>query len=66
MNIDTTVAPEADYEVHGFKDNVVFTCGAVVEGDTVSVYYGACDHVVAGADFSLSEILGSLEFRAEM
>ena len=53
--------PEAPYEVAGFKDNVIFTCGAVVRGDTVSVYYGASDQVMAGADFSLREILDSLE-----
>ena len=55
------LVPEAEYEVHGLKDNVVFTCGAVVRGDTVSIYYGAGDRVMAGADLSLREILGSLE-----
>jgi len=53
--------PEAPYETSGFKPNVVFTCGAIVRGDTVSVYYGASDEVVAGADFSLKEILESLK-----
>ncbi len=53
--------PEAPYETNGFKPNVVFTCGAIVRGDTVSVYYGASDEVVAGADFSLKEILESLK-----
>lgn len=52
--------PEAPYEVHGFKDNVVFTCGAIVRGDTVSIYYGAGDEVMAGVDMSVSEILDSL------
>ncbi len=52
--------PEAPYETSGFKENVVFTCGAIVRGDTVSVYYGASDEVMAGADFSLREILESL------
>ena len=53
--------PEAPYETSGFKENVVFTCGAIVKGDTVSVYYGASDEVMAAADFSLTEILDSLE-----
>jgi predicted GH43/DUF377 family glycosyl hydrolase len=52
--------PEAIYETTGFFPNVVFTCGALVDGDRVSVYYGASDHVMAGADFSLAEILDSL------
>ncbi|MCC6485215.1 MAG: glycoside hydrolase family 130 protein [Armatimonadetes bacterium] len=53
--------PEASYEVQGFKANVVFTCGAIVEGERVSVYYGAADEVMAGADLCLSEILEALE-----
>ena len=55
------LAPEAEYEVRGFKNNVVFTCGALVRGDTVSIYYGASDRVMAAADLSLREILDSLE-----
>lgn len=55
------LAPEAPYEVHGFKDNVVFSCGAIVKGDKVTVYYGAADEVMCAADFSLQEILDSLQ-----
>lgn len=53
--------PETPYEVSGFKENVVFTCGAIVRGDTVSIYYGASDEVMAAADLSVSEILDSLQ-----
>ena len=53
--------PEAPYETDGFKENVVFTCGALVNGDKVSIYYGASDEVMAAADFSLQEITKSLE-----
>jgi len=53
--------PEADYEAHGFKGGVVFTCGAIVRGDVVTVYYGAADESMAAADISVSEILDSLE-----
>lgn len=52
--------PEAPYEVHGFKDNVVFSCGAVVKGDKVTIYYGAADETMCAADFSIQEILDSL------
>ena len=55
------LAPEAPYETSGFKPNVVFTCGAIVRGDTVSIYYGAADEAMAGADLSLTEILDALE-----
>jgi len=53
--------PEVPYETSGFMKNVVFTCGAIQRGDTVSVYYGASDEVMAGADFSVKELLGSLK-----
>lgn len=55
------LSPEAPYEVEGFKPNVVFTCGAVTSGDTVTIYYGASDHVMAAARMSISEIIDSLE-----
>jgi predicted GH43/DUF377 family glycosyl hydrolase len=48
---------EAPYETQGFVTNVVFTCGALMEGDTLTVYYGAADTVVAGEEFSVSELL---------
>jgi len=57
---DPILAPEAPYEREGFFGNVVFTCGASVEGDRVRVYYGAADTVVAAADLSLDAILGGL------
>jgi predicted GH43/DUF377 family glycosyl hydrolase len=52
--------PEAPYEREGFFGSVVFTCGALTDGDLVRVYYGAADGVVAVADLSLQEILSGL------
>ena len=52
--------PEASYETSGFMPNVVFTCGAVTDGDRLSIYYGAADEVIAGVDMSINEILESL------
>jgi predicted GH43/DUF377 family glycosyl hydrolase len=52
--------PEAPYEREGFFAKVVFTCGALVDGDQVRVYYGAADGVTAVADLSLAEILSGL------
>ena len=48
--------PEAEYERKGFFGGVVFTCGALVDGDQVRVYYGAADGVIAVADLSLQQI----------
>ena len=39
---------------------VVFTCGLVVDGDLVRIYYGAADGVTAVADLSLDEILSGM------
>ncbi|MGQ9455488.1 MAG: glycoside hydrolase family 130 protein [Armatimonadota bacterium] len=52
--------PETSYETSGFKPNVVFTCGALVRNGTVSIYYGASDEVIAGADISLHDIMATL------
>lgn len=53
--------PEADYEVNGFFGKVVFSCGALLEGNTVRMYYGAADEVMAMADIPLQDILDTLE-----
>ena len=52
--------PEAAYERDGFFNGVVFTCGLLVDGDQVRIYYGAADGVTAVADLSLAEILDGL------
>jgi beta-1,2-mannobiose phosphorylase / 1,2-beta-oligomannan phosphorylase len=52
--------PEATYEREGFFGGVVFTCGALLDGDRVRVYYGAADGVTAVADLSLETVLAGL------
>jgi predicted GH43/DUF377 family glycosyl hydrolase len=52
--------PIADYEKTGFFGNVVFTNGQLLNGDTLTIYYGASDEVICMAEFSVSEILSSL------
>lgn len=53
--------PIADYEKTGFFGNVIFTNGHLLNGDKLSIYYGASDEVICLADFSVSEILSSLK-----
>lgn len=55
------LSPEAPYEVTGFVPNVVFTCGALVDGDRLTIYYGAADTVIAGAELSLRELLREID-----
>ncbi len=54
---DPIMVPTTDYEKYGFFGKVVFTNGHLVDGDTVTVYYGASDEVICGAEFSIKGIL---------
>jgi predicted GH43/DUF377 family glycosyl hydrolase len=58
------MVPTASYELSGFFGNVVFTNGHIVhpDGDTITVYYGASDEFVCGADFSIAAIYSLLKF----
>ena len=53
--------PEAPYETEGFFGNVVFTCGCLLEGDTVVIYYGAADDKICRADIALQQILDAMD-----
>lgn len=53
--------PEAPYETHGFYGNVVFACGAVAQGDTLRVYYGAADERIALAEVSIKALVEKLD-----
>jgi predicted GH43/DUF377 family glycosyl hydrolase len=53
--------PETEYEKNGFFGNVVFTNGHAVEGDVITMYYGASDEVICGATLHISEILADLK-----
>ena len=52
--------PIAEYELKGFFGNVVFTNGQLVDGDQLTIYYGASDSVICGARASTTAILDSL------
>lgn len=57
---DPIMEPQADYEVSGFLGGVIFTNGHVLDGDRLTIYYGAADHVVCAAEFSLKGVLSTL------
>lgn len=54
------MVPTENYELSGFFGFVVFTNGHVVNGDELTMYYGAADEFVCGAHFSISEILDAV------
>lgn len=48
--------PEMPYEKGGFVPNVVYTCGALVRGGELWIYYGGADRVIGRAILSLEDI----------
>ena len=52
--------PELDFETVGFVPNVVFPTGAVRDGDSLLVYYGAADARTAVVELSLAEVMETL------
>ena len=52
------IAPEVSYELEGFRGNVVFPGGMILEENgEVKLYYGAADTVEALATAQLDELL---------
>lgn len=52
--------PELDWELEGEVNNVCFPSGALLEDDTLYIYYGAADERIACASVSLSDLLTEL------
>jgi predicted GH43/DUF377 family glycosyl hydrolase len=50
--------PEEPWEVSGYVPNVVFTCGAVPEGDgSVKIYWGAADTVMCVGTAAIADLV---------
>lgn len=64
--IEPIMVPTEKYELSGFFGYVVFTNGHVLDGDQLTVYYGAADEFVCGAYFSVNEILGTMGFAPQL
>jgi predicted GH43/DUF377 family glycosyl hydrolase len=56
-SVDTIFEPLQAYEKVGQVKNAVFSCGAVLRGDTIYIYYGGADTVVGVAKMSLKKLL---------
>ncbi len=50
------LTPELDWEINGYVPNVVFSCGQVILGNDIYVYYGGADQVIGVAAMPMSEI----------
>ena len=60
MTREPLLVPEMDYETGNmdlfWRENVIFPCGAVLENDTVRLYYGAGDYSTCMAGIALSDL----------
>lgn len=55
------LSPVMDYEKNGFFGNVVFSNGQLINGDEITLYYGASDEVICIGKLSVREVLASLQ-----
>jgi beta-1,2-mannobiose phosphorylase / 1,2-beta-oligomannan phosphorylase len=53
-------SPEYEWEQKGEVNNVVFPTGTVLFGNTIFIYYGAADSVIACASVNFSELVAEL------
>ncbi len=60
-SVEPIMEPTAPYEQTGFFGNVIFTNGHLVDGDTLTLYYGASDEVICAATMSVRAVLDSLD-----
>ena len=59
-SVDTIFEPLEEYERVGVVKNAVFSCGSVLRGDTILIYYGGADTVLGVAKVSLKKLLNIL------
>ncbi len=59
-SVDTIFEPIEEYERVGLVRNAVFSCGIVLRGDTLLIYYGGADTVLGVARMSLKKLLNIL------
>ncbi|OPZ86186.1 MAG: Beta-1,4-mannooligosaccharide phosphorylase [bacterium ADurb.Bin429] len=61
-SVEPVMIPEAKYECSGFFDNVVFTCGSVLDdAGMLHIYYGAADAFTCRASVPVDDMLAMLE-----
>jgi len=54
--IGPILEPKTSYEKRGYIANVVYTCGAVIRGGELWIYYGAADRAIARAVLPLKSV----------
>lgn len=54
------LVPEEKYELSGYISDVIFPSGALLNKDTLSIYYGAADTTVCVANVSLTDLISTM------
>lgn len=59
------MVPEEPYELSGHVSNIVFPSGALLDGKTLTIYYGASDTTVCLARLNLEDLISSIYVETE-
>lgn len=59
------IVPEEPYETSGHIGNIVFPSGALVDGEILTIYYGASDTTVCKARINLEDLISSIFVETE-
>lgn len=54
------LVPEENYELSGYIANVIFPTGALIDKDTLSIYYGAADTTTCVAHVNLTDLISTM------
>lgn len=54
------ISPEAEWEITGYVNNVVFPSGTAIFDDLLYIYYGAADKRIAAASVNLKDLIAEL------
>lgn len=55
------LVPRESYELLGHVPNVIFPSGAILENDTLFIYYGAADTTTCLAHVNVTDLIGTIE-----
>lgn len=55
------VKPTESYERVGFMEEVVFTCGHLLDGNDLCIYYGVCDENIALTRIPMEDVWSNLK-----
>jgi predicted GH43/DUF377 family glycosyl hydrolase len=59
------LVPEESYEISGHVSNIAFPSGAIVDGDTLNIYYGSADTTVSMARVNIHDLVLSIDYKTE-